>query len=41
MIALKKNIEAVSEIIHAYPTHAEIIRSMLDHALGKAVDFVI
>lgn len=41
MIALKTDIEAVSEIIHAHPTYAEIIRSALDEALGKAVDFYL
>lgn len=41
MIALKTNIEDVSEIIHAHPTFAEIIRSALDYALDKAVDFYI
>jgi dihydrolipoamide dehydrogenase len=41
MIALKTDVRAVSEIIHAHPTYAEIIRSTLDYALGKAVDFYI
>jgi dihydrolipoamide dehydrogenase len=41
MIALKTNIHDVSEIIHAHPTYAEIIRSTLDLALKKAVDFYI
>lgn len=41
MIALKTDIEDVSEIIHAHPTFAEIIRSTLDYALDKAVDFYI
>ena len=41
MIALKTNIHDVSEIIHAHPTYAEIIRSTLDLALNKAVDFYI
>jgi dihydrolipoamide dehydrogenase len=41
MIALKTDIHAVSEIIHAHPTYAEIIRSTLDQALGKAVDFYL
>lgn len=39
MIALKTDIHTVSEIIHAHPTYAEIIRSTLDQALDKAVDF--
>jgi hypothetical protein len=34
-------VRAVSEIIHAHPTYAEIIRSTLDQALGKAVDFYL
>jgi len=41
MIALKTNIHDVSEIIHAHPTYSEIIRSTLDLALNKAVDFHI
>ena len=41
MIALKTNIEDVSEIIHAHPTFSEIIRSTLDYALDKAVDFYL
>ena len=41
MIALKTDIEDVSEIIHAHPTFSEIIRSTLDYALDKAVDFYI
>jgi dihydrolipoamide dehydrogenase len=41
MIALKTDIEKVSEIIHAHPTFAEIIRSTLDYALDKAVDFYL
>jgi len=41
MIALKTNIHDVSEIIHAHPTYSEIIRSTIDMALNKAVDFYI
>jgi len=41
MIALKTDIHDVSEIIHAHPTYSEIIRSTLDLALDKAVDFYI
>jgi dihydrolipoamide dehydrogenase len=41
MIALKTDIRAVSEIIHAHPTYAEAIRSTLDYALDKAVDFYL
>jgi len=39
MIALKTPINQVGEIIHAHPTYSEIIRSTLEFALGKAVDF--
>ena len=39
MIALRTSVEAVAEIIHAHPTYSEIIRSTLEYALGKAVDF--
>lgn len=41
MIALQTRIEDVAEIIHAHPTFSEIIRSTLDYALEKAVDFYI
>jgi dihydrolipoamide dehydrogenase len=41
MIALKTDIRDVSEIIHAHPTYSEIVRSALDYALDKAVDFYI
>jgi len=41
MIALKTHNREVSEIIHAHPTYAEIIRSKLDYALDRAVDFYI
>lgn len=41
MIALKTNIQEVSEIIHPHPTYAEIIRSTLDLALNKAVDIYL
>ena len=41
MIALKTDIGDVSEIIHAHPTFSEIIRSTLDYALDKAVDFYL
>lgn len=41
MIALATNIEDVSEIIHAHPSYGEIIRSSLDYALNKAVDFTL
>jgi dihydrolipoamide dehydrogenase len=41
MIALRTPIEKVAEIIHAHPTYSEIIRSTLDYALGKAVDFFL
>jgi dihydrolipoamide dehydrogenase len=41
MIALKSDIREVSEIVHAHPTYNEIIRSALEYAQGKAVDFFI
>ena len=41
MIALKTPIHQVAEIIHAHPTYAEISRSTLEYALGKAVDFAL
>jgi dihydrolipoamide dehydrogenase len=41
MIALKTPIDQVAEIIHAHPTYSEIIRSTLDFALDKAVDFYL
>jgi len=41
MIALNTPIGKVAEIIHAHPTYAEIIRSALDYALNKAVDFYL
>jgi dihydrolipoamide dehydrogenase len=41
MIALKTPIDQVAEIIHAHPTYSEIIRSILDLSLGKAIDFYL
>jgi dihydrolipoamide dehydrogenase len=41
MIALKTDIDAVTKIVHAHPTYNEIIRSALEYAEGKAVDFYI
>jgi len=41
MIALGTDIEDVSRIVHAHPTYNEIIRSALEFAEGKAVDFYI
>jgi dihydrolipoamide dehydrogenase len=40
MIALKTPLHAVADVIHAHPTYSEITRSVLEYALGKAVDFV-
>lgn len=40
MIALKTPIDQVARVIHAHPTYSEITRAVLQHALGKAVDFV-
>ncbi len=39
MIALETPLNEVAEIIHAHPTYSEITRSILEYALGKAVDF--
>jgi dihydrolipoamide dehydrogenase len=41
MIALGTDIDDVTKIIHAHPTYNEIIRSALEYAEGKAVDFYI
>ncbi|MDZ4158407.1 MAG: NAD(P)/FAD-dependent oxidoreductase [Anaerolineaceae bacterium] len=38
MIALRTDIRQVADIIHAHPTYAEIIRTALLLALGRAVD---
>ena len=39
MIALGTDIDDVTRIVHAHPTYNEIIRSALEYAEGKAVDF--
>ena len=39
MIALGTDIDDITKIVHAHPTYNEIIRSALDYAEGKAVDF--
>ena len=39
MIALGTDIDDVSRIVHAHPTYNEIIRSALEYAEDKAVDF--
>lgn len=41
MISLGTDIDDVTKIIHAHPTYNEIIRSALEYAEGKAVDFYI
>jgi dihydrolipoamide dehydrogenase len=41
MIALGTDIDDVTKIIHAHPTYNEIIRSALEYAEDKAVDFYI
>jgi len=41
MIALGTNVDDVAKIVHAHPTYNEIIRSALEYAEGKAVDFYI
>lgn len=40
MIALQTPLADVARIIHAHPTYSEITRSVLELALGRAVDFV-
>ncbi len=39
MIELKTDINNVATIIHAHPTYAEITRTVLENALGKAIEF--
>ncbi len=41
MIALGTPVEQVADIIHAHPTYAEIIRSVLEYARGQTTDFVM
>ncbi len=41
MIALQTDIHDITKIIHAHPTYNEIIRSALEYADGKAVDFYL
>ncbi len=41
MIALGTDIDQVTKIVHAHPTYNEIIRSALEYAENKAVDFYI
>lgn len=41
MIALHTDIDDVTRIVHAHPTYNELIRSTLEYAEGKAVDFYI
>jgi dihydrolipoamide dehydrogenase len=41
LVALKTDIGQVAEIVHAHPTYSEITRSILDLALGRAVDFYL
>lgn len=41
MIALGTDIKLVAEIVHAHPTYNEIVRSALEFAEGKAVDFYL
>ncbi len=41
MVALQTPIAEVTKIVHAHPTYAEIIRSALDFAEDKAVDFYL
>ncbi len=41
MIALETDIDEVTKIVHAHPSYNEIIRSALEYAENKAVDFYI
>jgi len=41
MIALGTDIDEVTKIVHAHPSYNEIIRSALEYAENKAVDFYI
>jgi dihydrolipoamide dehydrogenase len=41
MIALGTDIDDVTKIVHAHPSYNEIIRSALEYAENKAVDFYI
>jgi len=41
MIALGTDIDDITKIVHAHPTYNEIIKSALEYAEGKAVDFYI
>lgn len=41
MIALGTDITQVSKIVHAHPTYNEIVRSALEYAEEKAVDFFL
>lgn len=38
MVALRTPIEAVANVIHAHPTYAEITRTVLEKALGRAIE---
>ena len=38
MVALKTPLNDVATIIHAHPTYAEITRTVLERALGKAIE---
>ena len=38
MIALRTPLDAVAAIIHAHPTYSEITRTVLERALGKAIE---
>lgn len=41
MIALGTDIDQVARVVHAHPTYNEIIKSALEYAEGKAVDFYL
>ncbi len=38
MIALRTPLDAVATVIHAHPTYSEITRTVLERALGKAIE---
>ena len=38
MVALRTPLDAVAAVIHAHPTYSEITRTVLERALGKAIE---
>ena len=39
MIALGTPLDDVATVIHAHPTYSEITRTVLELALGKAIEY--